>query len=219
MINSLTTRTLSEAAAKSLSWLADDGFQYVKRHRCFRRQNEGGFSYIKFHALALSQRVYQLTFSLGVQITEVESWIHRLVGDDKHVSHDDWTICNYTVNVGPTSPHWRFPIAGDWTFTSLEEFSSAESQISEFVRCLALPYVNEHQDPLKLRRTLIETPGHATNIEPYRSILAIDCLYCSPEQTTADIAILEQRYACFSLQAREEFNVFVAAVKRSIHMD
>lgn len=218
MNSALTTPSLTEAAAKSLSWLREDGFQYFKSLRYFRRQNEGGHSYIKLHTLALSQHVYQLAFSLGVQITEVESWIHRLIADDKHVSHDDWTICNYTANVGPTSPHWRFPIAGDWTFTTLEEFSSAAGKISEFVRCLALPYVNEHQAPLKLRRTLIETPGHATNIEPYRSILAIDCLYCSPEQTIADIAILEQRYATFSPKPREEFDVFVAAVKRSIHM-
>src|SRR5206468_8095946 len=85
-------------------------------------------------------------------------------------------------------------IRGTWTLNALKEFHSLATEISGFVRNLALPLVDVHQDPLALRRTLIDTPGHDTSIWPYRSILAIDCLYGSPEQTEADIALLDRRY-------------------------
>jgi hypothetical protein len=63
---------------------------------------------------------------------------------------------------------------------------------------------------------LIETPGHATNIWPYRPLLAIDCLYGSPEQTASDVSLLEQRYAGYAPHPRKEFDDFVAAVRNRI---
>ena len=73
-----------------------------------------------------------------------------------------------------------------------------------------------YRDPLAIRRTLIETPGHATNIWPYRTLLAIDCLYGSPERTAIDISLLEQRYAGYAPHPRKEFDDFVASVRKWI---
>ncbi len=108
------------------------------------------------------------------------------------------------------------PIQGTWSVTTMEEFRELGAEVSGFVRDLAVPFVDEHRDPLAIRRTLIETPGHATNIWPYRPLLAIDCLYGSPEQTASDVSLLEQRYAHFAPHPRKEFDDFVAAVRKWI---
>ena len=212
----LTTQSLSAAAAESLSWLGDHGFQYFKSHGHFRRKDANGFSYIAINAITHDRRTYHLAFYIGVQITEVEAWVLRLMGKTRDVTHDDRSLWNYTVNIGPNSPHWPFPIQGTWSVTTMEEFRELGAEMSGFVRDLAVPFVDEHRDPLALRRTLIETPGHATNIWPYRPLLAIDCLYGSPEQTASDVSLLEQRYAHFAPHPRKEFDDFVAAVRKWI---
>lgn len=219
MTATLTTETLSAAAAESLSWLGDQGFRYFKSYDYFRRKNKNGFSYITINSVTHNRIAYHLAFYLGVQITEVESWLLRLMGDPRKVSHHDRTIWNYTVNIGPTSPHWKFPIRGTWTLGGIEEFTSLASEISGFVRDLALPFVDGHQDPLALRRTLIEAPGHATNIWPYRPILAIDRLYGSPEQTEADIALLDRRYQRFAPLPRQKFDQFVSLIRKTGTVD
>jgi hypothetical protein len=209
----MTTESLSAAATASLSWLTEHGFRYFKSYDHFRRKNNNGFSYITINSVTHNRIAYQLAFYLGVQITEVESWVLKLMGETRKVSHSDRTIWNYTVNIGPTSPHWQFPIRGTWTLEALEEFHGVSPEISEFVRKLALPFVDEHQDPLALRRTLVETPGHATNIWPYRQILAIDSLYGPPEQTQADINLLVRRYERYAPGPRKEFDRFVSAIR------
>jgi hypothetical protein len=141
------------------------------------------------------------------------------MGDTRKVSHHDQTIWNYTVNIGPTSPHWQFPIRGTWTLGTLEEFDGVSMEISRFVQELALPFLDEHQDPLALRRTLVETPGHATNIWPYRQILAIDRLYGSLAQTESDIALLDRRYARYAQKPRQEFDEFVSAIRKTTNVE
>jgi hypothetical protein len=220
MSATLTTESLSAAAAESLSWLSDHGFRYLKSYHHFRRKNTNGFSYITIDSVTHNRIAYHLAFFLGVQITEVESWVLSLMRETRKVSHYDRTILNYTFNIGPSSPHWQFRIRGDWTLGALEEFSEHSPQISRFVRELALPFVLEHQDPGVLRRTLIETPGHATNsLWPYRQILAIDCLYGSPEQTHSDIALLERRYQRYAPERRQEFDQFVSAVRKAMSVE
>ena len=218
MTTALTTESLSTATAESLGWLSDYGFRYFRSYGHFRRKNKNGFSYITINSVSHNRAAYHLAFYLGVQITEVESWLLNLLGDARAVNHHDRTIWNYTVNIGPTSPHWRHPIRGTWTLTTLEEFEQLSAEISKFVRDLALPFVDEHQDPAALRRTLIETPGRATNIWPYRPILAIDCLYGSAMQTEADIALLDKRYERYAAWPRQEFEQFVSIVRRAMEL-
>lgn len=215
----LTTQSLSATAADSLSWLADHGFRYFKSYDYFRRKNDNGFSYITISCVTHDRRAYHLALHIGVQITEVESGILRLMGETRDVTHYDRSIWNYTVNIGPTSPHWQFPARGTWTLTALAEFQGIAAEVSEFVRDLALPFVDEHRDPLAIRRTLIETPGHATNIWPYRPLLAIDCLYGSPDQTETDIVLLDQRNARYAPHPGREFDEFVSAVRRASNVE
>ena len=219
MTATLSTETLSAAAADSLSWLSDHGFRYFKSHGHFRRKNRNGFSYIHINSVTHNRAAYHLAFYLGVQITEVESWVLRLMGDTRKVSHCDRTIWNYTANIGPASHHWQFPIPGTWTLDTLQEFPGLASEISDFVRDVALPFVEEHQEPLAVRRTMLETPGHATNIWPYRPILAIDCLYSLPEQTEADIALLDRRYERYAPRPRQEFEEFVSAIRKARNVE
>jgi hypothetical protein len=218
MTTALTTESLSNATAESLGLLSDYGFRYFRSYGHFRRKNKNGFSYIAINSVTHNRGAYHLTFYPGVQITEVEAWLLNLLGDARAVNHHDRTIWNYTVNIGPTSPNWRHPIRGTWTLTTLEEFNDRSAEISEFVRDLALPFVDEHQDPVALRRTMIETPGRATNIWPYRPILAIDCLYGSPEQTEADIALLDKRYERYAPQPRKEFDHFVSVIRKTMKL-
>ena len=216
----LTTQSLSAAAADSLSWLGDHGFRYFKSYDHFRRKNDNGFSYITINSVTHDRRAYHLAFYIGVQITEVETWVLRLIGETRDVTHYDRSIWNYTVNIGPTSPHCRrFPVRGTWTITTLAEFQGFAAEVSEFVRNLALPFVDEHRDPLAIRRTLVETPGHATNIWPYRPLLAIDCLYGSPEQTETDIVLLDQRYARYAPRPRQEFDEFISRVRKTTNVE
>jgi hypothetical protein len=214
----LTTQSLSATAVQSLSWLGDHGFRYFKSHDHFRRKNQNGFSYITINSITHDRIGYHLAFYLGVQITEVEAWVLKLMSETREVSHYDRTIWNYTVNIGPSSPHWQFPIRGTWTLAALEEFDGISTEMCGFVRELALPFVDQHQDPLALRRTLIETPGHATNIWPYRQILAIDRLYGSSEQVQADIALLDKRYECYAPKPRQEFDEYVLAIGKTSNL-
>ena len=211
----LNTKSLTAAVAESLAWLSDVGFRYSKSKKDFGRRNDNGFSYIAVNVVTHNRIDYDLAFYLGVQITEVEAWLLKLTGDTRPLSRHDLTIWNYTVNIGPSSPHWRFPIRGIWSVSKLEGFNSISKEVNRFIRELAIPFVDEQRDPLVLRRTLIETPGHATNIWPYQQILAIDCLYGSPEQLQADFALLDRRYESYSPGPRQEFDKFVATVKKA----
>src|SRR5678815_3961879 len=100
MTATLTTESLSAAAAESLSWLSDHGFRYFKSYGHFRRKNKNGFSYVTINSVTHNRIAYHLAFYLGVQVTEVEAWILRLMGESRQVSHHDRTIWNYTVNIG-----------------------------------------------------------------------------------------------------------------------
>ena len=219
MQNTLTTEGLSTVTADELEWLTKHGYRFFRSHGHFRRKNQNGFSYIAINSVTHSRSAYYLAFYVGVQITEVESWLLRLMGNPRPISHDDRTIWNYTANIGPTSSTWRHPVPGTWTLTTLEGLKRLSGEISEFIREIALPFADAHQDPEILRRTMIETPGRATNIWPYRSILAIDRLYGSPAQTEEDIAILEKRYERYAPKPRQEFEHFVSAVRKEMQQE
>jgi hypothetical protein len=211
-MHALTTESLTEEAAASLGWLSQHGFKYFKSFQHFRKNNENGFSYIHLNAVTHNRSAYHLAFYIGVQITEVEKAILRIRGESRKVSHHDRTIWNYTVNIGPESHHWKFPIPGTWTGYSSEDFTAVAPEISRFIAELGLPFVAENSAPEKLRNLLIDKPGHATNIYPYRSILGIDHLFGTDQQLKEDIALLDRRYAGFGPHPRREFDEFVAQI-------
>jgi hypothetical protein len=209
-MSTLTTESLTEEAAASLGWLSQHGFKYFKSFQHFRKTNENGFSYIHLNAVTHNRSAYHLAFYLGVQITAVEKAILDIRCESRKISHHDRTIWNYTVNIGPESHGWRYPISGTWTGYSSDDFKSAAPEMSRFVSDLGLPFVTENSDPAKLRTLLIEKPGHATHIYPYRSILAVDHLFGTDQQLKDDIALLDRRYAGFGPYPRKEFDEFVA---------
>lgn len=212
----LSTESLTDVTAARLTWLVDHGFKYFKSYNHFRRKNNNGYSYVHINSVTHNRTAYHLAFYLGVQITDVETCILELMGDTRNIDHYDRTIWNYTVNIGPSSPHWSYPIQGRWTLGSLDEFDGLKAEVNAFVRDLSLPFVTEHQNPVLIRRTLIESPGHASNIWPYRSILAIDYLIGSASQLEEDIAILDKRYEHYAAGPREEFDDFVKRVRAKI---
>jgi hypothetical protein len=82
------------------------------------------------------------------------------------------------------------------------------AEISGFVTDLALPYLREHEEMRTIRRTLLEKPGHAQNLKPYRQILTIDRVLGEEPQAKEDLATLETRYAGFHDGFRREFHAF-----------
>src|SRR5678815_407891 len=205
----LTTENLSIAASEALSWLTDHGFRYFKSFDHFRRKNDNGVAYSTINAVTHNRQNYHLAFYLGVRITEIEAWLHQIQGLSPKIGHYDRSIWNYTVNIGPGSPHWNSPICGTWTLRDLSEFSIVSSEVCDFIRDLALPFVTAHGDPITLRGTLVDQPGHAQNLYPYQQILAIDHLYGSFEQSEADIAMLAERYRRYAAEPRAQFHEFV----------
>ena len=209
-----TTESVTEKVVASLDWLTTHGFRYYRTHQHFRKTNPNGFSYIHLNSVTHNRSAYHLAFYLGVQITEVEKTILKIRGESRKLSHYDRTIWNYTVNIGPESSNWKYPIPGTWTGFSLEDFESSAPEISRFVRDLALPYVTENSDPTVLRQRMIDEPRQVTHHYPYRSILAIDALYGTDAQLSEDIALLDARYAKFGPLPRKEFDEFIEAIQK-----
>ncbi|MBI3861996.1 MAG: hypothetical protein HY290_08875 [Planctomycetia bacterium] len=196
-----------------LSWLGEYGFEYLKSHNEFRRTNKHAVSHIRISATTRNRSVYSLAFHLSVQIKEVEAWLLNLKGEKRKLKRRDQTIWNFTMNIGPGSPHWTCPMEGTWLFSSREDFDERSPDISAFVEKLALPFVIENQNPHIIRRTLIETPGRAQSLWPYESVLAIDYLYGSQSQAEADIDLLEKRYSGHIPRFRQRFHDFVQAFR------
>jgi hypothetical protein len=174
----------------------------------FRRPFEGGVSYIGVDAVTHGRGVYHLAFYLGVRHDALELRIRQLLGLDPKLNHYDRSIRCYTVNIGPDSPHWRYPIRGSWAFVDPREFSAAGDEILHFVRDLAVPFLRQHEELWAVRRTLLEEPGHAQNLQPYRQILMIDRILGNEDQAVADLAMLEGRYAGFHERPLAEFHDF-----------
>ena len=120
-----------------LSCLSGYGIRYLKSQAQFRRKNKSSFSYITMNSVAHTRIAYHLAFYLGVQITEMETEVLRLVGEKREVIHHDRTTWNYTVNIGPTSPHWQYPVRDTWTIAAPGDLDQIASEMSGFVRELA----------------------------------------------------------------------------------
>ena len=199
-----------------LAFLEVSDFRYFKSLRQFRRKNPNGTSYITVNVVSHSPGTSSLAFYLAVQIAEVESKKKELLEDSNAITHYDCTIRGYTVNFGPGSPHWDYPVRGMWSFGSEEELWAAREQIQEFTRDLSLPYVSEHIDPAEIRHTLLTAQRRTINFQPYREILTIDLLYFGREKLRADLEEIRHRYESMcSGDSRADFERFSAAVLRA----
>jgi hypothetical protein len=204
----LTTKSLAVEAEQLLAHLLLGDFRYFKSYHHFRKQFFGGLSYLSIDTFTHNQSIYHLAFYLGVRIDNLETLIKSLWGDDRKLSHDDRSIWCYTVNIGPSSPHWAFPIFGLWTFQSLDDFSENKDSIRTFVQELAIPYLLAHERPEAIRETLLKYPGHAQNIYPYEQILTLDLMGGENINLESDLALLEERYANHIPSFRERFHTF-----------
>ena len=203
----LTTKGLTEAARAIVQPLLPQSFRYLRSKSEFRAPFDGGMSFIAISATSPRRGVCALAFNLAVSHHGIEKCIREILGEEPASEYGQSIWC-YTVNIGPLSPHWTYRIPGSWLFADPAEITAAEPQIREFLSEIALPYVLEHQDPVAIRRTLLEQPDHAQNLAPYRQILAVDRQLGLQTQATEDLATLEAHYASFYEGYRREFQAF-----------
>jgi hypothetical protein len=203
----LTTKGLTEATRAIVQPLLPQSFRYLRSKSEFCAPFNGGMSLIAIRATSPRRGVCSLAFNLAVSHHGIERCIREILGEEPSSEYGHSIWC-YTVNIGPLSPHWTHRIPGSWLFADPAEVTAAEPQIREFLSEIALPYVLEHQDPVAIRRTLLEQPGHAQSLAPYRQILAVDRQLGLQTQATEDLATLEACYARFFEGYRREFQAF-----------
>jgi hypothetical protein len=208
MSATLTTKSLTEWTRDLLQRVLPSEFRFFKSFGHFRKVFNGGISYLVIDAVTHGRGWYHLAFYLGVRHDVLERQIHELLRLDRKLSHYDRSIRCYTVNIGPDSPHRRYAIRGSWSFAVVDELPAAASPIVTFVADLAVPFLRQHESIQAVRRTLVEEPGHAQNLEPYRQILMIDRILGDEQQATVDLAMLEKRYAGLRDRPLREFHEF-----------
>ena len=195
-----------------LAFLEVGDFRYYKSFRQFRRKNPNGISYITVNVVSHSPGTSSLAFYLAVQIADVERKKKELLGRADPVGHYDCTIAAYTVNFGPGSPHWDYPIRGIWSFGSEEEVWAARPEIEAVTPKLSLPYVSKHVDPCEIRQTLLTARGHTINLNPYREVLTIDLLYLGRDRLREDVEWMRENYASMCSDFRSDFERFSVVV-------
>jgi hypothetical protein len=168
------------------------GFRYYRSYTHFRSPFEQGTSYV---ALECSRGKVQLRF--GVTHDEVEALRRRLFeGVNASTYPMPRTIMKYTPNMGPTSPHWRYPIRPVWPISGSAGLARACPEVVAFVQDVALPYVIDHRDPRFIRDTLLNHPGEADGlVSKAQTAFAIDCLLRERGWLDRDYAHFTTRYA------------------------
>jgi hypothetical protein len=204
----LTTKSLAAETQHILSPVLPGDFRYFKSYNHFRKQFSGGLSYLSIDAVTHNQSIYYLAFYLGVRIDALERYIKSLWDAETKLDHYARSIWCYTINIGPSSPHWSFPIFGLWTFQNLDDVSENESSIRTFVEELAIPYLLAHERPEAIRETLLKYHGRAQNVYPYEQILTLDLMGSENVNLESDLVLLEERYANHIPEFRERFYAF-----------
>jgi len=125
----LTTKSLTESTRDILQPVLSPDAHFFKSFGHFRKPFQGGVSYIGIDAVTHGRGVYHLAFYLGVRHDALEEQIRMLLGLDPRLDHYDRSIRCYSVNIGPDSPHWRYPIRGSWAFVDARELTEARDEI------------------------------------------------------------------------------------------
>jgi hypothetical protein len=198
-----------------LAFLEVGGFRYYKTSRTFLRKYANGTSSIVVNVVSHSPGSSSLAFYLVVRIDDVERKKMELLGGPNPSWHQDCTISAYTVNFGPGSPHWDFPIRGSWSFGSEEEVWAAKPEIEAFTRELSLPYVSRHVDPAEIRSTLLTARERTINLRPYQEILTIDLLYFDRNRLRDDIECMRESYRSMSPEFQSDFERFATVALKA----
>ena len=122
----LTTQTLTDWTADTLGFLTESGFRYFRSYTHFRRKDPHGFSYITVNATTHNRASYNLAFYFGTRIEALEHRIRQILGGDSKLDHWCRSITNYTVNIGPSSPHWSYPVRGKWSYGAYADLESSK---------------------------------------------------------------------------------------------
>jgi hypothetical protein len=209
----LTTKALTERCSDALAFLTGDGFRYFSSFEHFRRDDPHGHSYITINSVTHNRLDYHLAFYIGVRIDTLESTIKQILGQPTKLTHYDRSITNYTVNIGPNSHGWRYPIPGTWTFREARDIDSQLSEVSIFIRELALPFLDRNTTSATVRQTLLGFPRHTQNLKPFQQILTADILADDASQMEADYSLLTERHAQWHPPLKAEFNQFYLHAK------
>jgi hypothetical protein len=162
-------------------------FQYIKKHARLLHEFVGGRSFID---LDYGRKVVHLRF--GVSLDNVEK-IKRVLFAETAGAVRAPTISAFSANIGPASPHWPCPVKAAWPILGTDGLTKAGREIVGFTHTYVLPYLKEHEDPLRVRHTLLATPGKALEFAPTQTVFAIDHLAHNREWLEADYAIFKER--------------------------
>ena len=79
---------------------------------------------------------------------------------------------------------------------------------------LMLPFVQENEDLENIRHTLLEWPGHATNLYPYEQILVSSIVTNNFVRLRDDRQLVQERYKDMSESFRSRFLQFLDRMDR-----
>lgn len=197
---------LSEAVGKGLTH-----FRYFKSFAHFRSPFAEGISYIGFD---YAHGTVSLRF--GVRHDRIERVKRRLFrSDSQPLSHYSRTISMYSVNMGPSSPHWKHPTPATWPISGSEGLQRAAGEVAVFVKEVAEPYVVLHQDPSAIRDTLLNAPGRADQTAIECQTFAVDYLLRRRDWLEEDYEQLQKRYSNYvSGHAKNLVKAYKAAVEQ-----
>jgi hypothetical protein len=210
---SLTTKVITERVSDALTFLTGDGFRYFRSFEHFRRDDPQGHSYVAINSVTHNRLDYHLAFNIGVRIDVLESTIRQILRQPAKLTHYDRSITNYTVNIGPNSHGWPYPIAGTWTFREERDIDCQLSEVSTFIRELVLPFLDRNTTSAAVRETLLAFPRHTQNLKPFQQILAADILADDASQLEADYSLLSERHHKWHPALKAEFNEFYLHAK------
>jgi len=206
-------RQIFEELASSLTPVLS-GFRYFKSHHQFRAVFPDGISSV---GIGRGHGVVALRF--GVMHAPIESLRQRLFeGVGKPSPRYARTISKYSVNMGPKSPHWPYPTRPQWPVSGADGLRRACAEVAAFVSNVALPYVLDHRDPLRIRNTLLHHPGKADRVDDTaiaQTIFAIDHLSRRRDWLELDYATLRDRYKTYVSPYPEHLDRDMAASVRS----
>ena len=191
----ITSKTLTERSRAELAELLPAEYRYFKSYQHFRVPFDDGAAYLSINAVTHGSGVYYLAFYLGTRVESLQDRIGAVLGEPRRARHHERNISCYSVNIGPSSPHWPYPIRANWALESLADFETHAEQIRTFIMDLAVPFLSSHRTPEAIRHTLLETPGHTINFEPYKEILIASLMNGDPARLLEDVARLERTYA------------------------
>lgn len=164
-------------------------FRFLKTHAQFRRPFDGGTAFI---GLERGHGILYLRF--GLAIDRVERTRASLYGSPSaRAIPYVRTISAYSANIGPHSKHWPCEVRPAWPILGSEGIAKACPEIVSFTLDVVLPYLEEHEDPLNVRRTLLTLPGKALEHSPARTLFTIDHMLREREWLESDFNVLRER--------------------------